>query len=88
MAGKTTTIQIRVDEDLKKEAAEVFRKMHMTLSQAIKLFLGQAVSQDGIGIELRTPSKKLQERMDAVDRDEDMMEFDTVEELFEELDRR
>lgn len=86
--GKSTTIQIRVDEDLKKEAVAVFRKMHMTLSQAIKLFLGQAVSQDGIGIELRTPSKKLQERMDAVERDEDMMEFDTVEELFEDLDRR
>lgn len=88
MAGKTTTIQIRVDEDLKKQAKEVFEKMHMTLSQAIKLFLGQAVSQEGIGIELRTPSKKLQERMDAVERDENMMEFDTVEELFEELDRR
>lgn len=87
MAQKTT-IQIRVDEDLKKQAVKVFEKMHMSLSQAIKLFLGQAVSQDGIGIEFRTPSKKLQERMDAVDRDEDMMEFDTVEELFEELDRR
>ncbi|MBN1982465.1 MAG: type II toxin-antitoxin system RelB/DinJ family antitoxin [Chitinivibrionales bacterium] len=87
MAGKTT-IQIRVDEDLKKEAADVFRKMHMTLSQAIKLFLGQAVSKGGIGIELRTPSKELQERMDAVERGEGMMEFDTVEELFEELDRR
>ena len=87
MAAKTT-IQIRVDEDLKKQAVEVFGKMHMTLSQAIKLFLGQAVSQGGIGIELRTPSKKLQERMDEVERDENMMEFDTVEELFEELDRR
>lgn len=41
--------------------------------------------QERIGIEFRTPSKKLQEAMDQVDRDEDMMEFDTVEELFEEL---
>jgi DNA-damage-inducible protein J len=66
-----------VDEDLKKEAAAVFKKMHMTLSQAIKLFLGQAVSQEGIGIELRTPSKRLQERMDQVERNEGMMEFNT-----------
>ena len=86
MAGKTT-IQIRVDEDLKKQAVKVFEKMHMTLSQAIKLFLGQAVSQEGIGIEFRKPSKELQKRMDEVERDEDMMEFDTVEELFKELDR-
>lgn len=87
MAGKTT-IQIRVDEDLKKQAVKVFEKMHMTLSQAIKLFLGQAVSQGGIGIEFRTPNKELQKRMDEVERDEGMMEFNTVEELFEELDRR
>ncbi|MBL7215973.1 MAG: type II toxin-antitoxin system RelB/DinJ family antitoxin [Phycisphaerae bacterium] len=87
MSSKTTTIQIRVDKDLKEKAAEVFGKMHMTMSQAIKLFLGQAVSQGGIGIEFRTPSKKLQEAMDQVDRDEDMMEFDTVEELFKELNR-
>jgi len=86
MAGKTT-IQIRVDEDLKKQAVDVFRKMHMTLSQAIKLFLGQAVSQEGIGIELRTPSKKLQQAMDEVEAGIGLHEVNSVEELFEELER-
>lgn len=84
---KTTTIQIRVDENLKKEAAAVFRKMHMTLSQAIKLFLGQAVSQGGIGIELRTPGKKLQQTMDEVEAGIGLHEVNSVEELFEELER-
>lgn len=84
---KTTTIQIRVDEDLKKEAAAVFKKMHMTLSQAITLFLGQAVSQEGIGIELRTPSKRLQQAMDEVEAGIGLHEVNSVEELFEELER-
>jgi DNA-damage-inducible protein J len=86
MAGKTT-IQIRVDEDLKQQATDVFRKMHMSLSQAIKLFLGQAVSQGGIGIEFRTPSKELQKRMDEVEAGIGLHEVNSVEELFEELER-
>ena len=87
MSSKTTTIQIRVDKDLKEKAAEVFGKMHMTMSQAIKLFLGQAVSQGGIGIELRTPTKELQKRMDEVERGVGLHEVNSVEELFEELER-
>jgi len=87
MAGKTTTIQIRIDEDLKKQASKVLNQMHLTMSQAIKMFLGQVVNQERIGIEFRTPSKKLLKAMDEVDADIGMHEVSSVEELFKELER-
>lgn len=34
-----TTIQVRVDDELKKEAYQVFEKMNLSLSDAIRLFL-------------------------------------------------
>lgn len=86
MSSKTTTIQVRVDEELKRQATEVLGQMHMTMSQAIKIFLGQVVNHQRIGIEFRTPSEKLQKAMDDVDAGIGMHEVSSVEELFEELD--
>lgn len=34
-----TTIQVRVDDELKKETYQVFEKMNLSLSDAIRLFL-------------------------------------------------
>ncbi|MCO4181064.1 type II toxin-antitoxin system RelB/DinJ family antitoxin [Proteus terrae] len=34
-----TTIQVRVDDELKKEAYQVFEKMNLSPSDAIRLFL-------------------------------------------------
>lgn len=84
---KTTTIQIRVDEDLKKEAAAVFRKMHMSLSQAIKLFLGQAVIHKRLPIDVFVPNEETKRVMDEVDAGIGLHEADSVKELFEELER-
>ncbi len=87
MSSKTTTIQVRIDEDLKKQAGKILGRMHMTMSQAIKMFLGQVVNQGRMPLEFFVPNEETQRAMDEVDRDKDMMEFDTVEELFKELDR-
>lgn len=87
MPSKTTTIQIRVDEELKRQATEVLGQMHMTMSQAIKMFLGQVVNHQRIGIEFRSPSKELRKRMDQVDANIDMHEISSIEAFFEELER-
>jgi DNA-damage-inducible protein J len=84
---KTTTIQIRVDEDLKKEAAAVFRKMHMTLSQAITLFLGQAVVNKRLPLDVFVPNEETRRVMEEVDAGIGLHEANSVEELFQELER-
>lgn len=86
MSSKTTTIQIRVDENLKKEAVKVFEKMHMTMSEAIKIFLGQTVNQGRIPLEYFVPNKETLKRMAEADAGIGLHEADSVEELFKELD--
>lgn len=86
MAGKTT-IQIRVDENLKKQVNKILSRVQISMSGAIKMFLGQIVNQGRIPLQYLEFNEETKKAMDQVDRDEDMMEFDTVEELMEELDR-
>ena len=87
MAGKTTTIQIRVDEDLKKKVSKILGRMQFTMSGAIKLFLGQIANQGRIPLEYLEFNEETQRIMDEVDAGIGLHEANSVEELFEELDR-
>jgi len=42
------TINIRVEEKVKKEASKTFAKMGLDMSSAIKLFLHQSVKENGL----------------------------------------
>lgn len=51
----TTVLQVRLDEDLKNEAADLFDKMGMDLPTAIRVFLKRAVAEKAIPFEVREP---------------------------------
>lgn len=86
MSNKTTTIQIRVDEDLKRQASKVLGQLHITMSEAIKMFLGQIAHRKRLPLDVFVPNEETQRAMDEVDQGKDMLEFSTVEELMKELD--
>ena len=54
---KATTVQARIDSDLKKKAEAVFKKVGLTASQAINAMYAQVVLQKGIPFELKVPNK-------------------------------
>lgn len=86
MLGKTSTIQIRIDEQTKKQATRVLSGLHINMSEAIKLFLGQIVLTQGIPFELRIPSDKTKKVMDQVDANTGLRELSGTKQLFEELE--
>lgn len=49
-----TTIQIRIDEKTKRSAKRVFGKLGIDMSTAIKVFLKQVVTHNGIPMRLVT----------------------------------
>jgi DNA-damage-inducible protein J len=49
-----TTLNIRIDEKLKKKATKTFASMGLDMSSAIKLFLHQSISEQKIPFEIRT----------------------------------
>jgi len=54
---KTTNLNIRVDEDLKRKVEIIFNELGMNLTTAINMFLRCAVRYRGIPFDLRLPVK-------------------------------
>jgi DNA-damage-inducible protein J len=52
----TTVLQVRLDENLKNEAAEIFESLGIDIPTAIRIFFKRAVAEKGIPFELRDPS--------------------------------
>ncbi len=81
----SATIQVRVDEPTKAQAMKVFNALGMSLSEGVCLFLRQVVLQRGIPFEIKIPNALTRETLEKAERGEDVEEFATVEDLFEDL---
>lgn len=51
----TTVLQVRMDESLKNEAADLFDKMGIDIPTAIRMFLKRSVAEKAIPFEVREP---------------------------------
>lgn len=60
----SSTIQIRVDDELKNKSEELFKELGMDTTTAIRIFLTQAIASQGFPFEIkkqRVPFEKLTE---------------------------
>ena len=56
--GKTETIRARIEPELKRGAEAVLKKIGLTSSEAITLFLTQVRLKKGLPFPLRVPNKE------------------------------
>jgi DNA-damage-inducible protein J len=83
--NSSATVQVRVDEQTKAQAKKVLDALHLSMSEAICLFLRQVVLHRGIPFEVKLPNALTRRTMEESERGEDLHESATVEELFEDL---
>ena len=83
------TVTARVDENVKKEAETLFKKMGLNMSTAMNLFLKKCILEQGIPFELKVPNR---ETLKAMQETEDILSgkikrkgYNSAEELFEDL---
>lgn len=53
----TTVMQVRIDEDLKNEAAALFDRLGLDIPTAIRVFFKKAVNEKGIPFDLKDKEK-------------------------------
>jgi DNA-damage-inducible protein J len=80
------TIQVRIDEETKKQAQTVLGALHISMSEAVKLFLRQVVLQRGIPFEVKIPNDLTARTLKEAEQGRNLHTASTVEELFEELE--
>ncbi len=56
MAATTTMVHVRVDENVKAQAAEALASMGLTVSDAIRVFLTRVVADKALPFALKAPN--------------------------------
>ncbi len=84
--SKNTTISIRIDSETKVQSQKVLKQLHMTMSEAVVVFLRQVALQRGIPFEIKIPTELTARTMEKSQKGEDVKSFDSVDALFEDMD--
>lgn len=86
MASKGN-MTLRIEPELKAQAAELFKSLGLDLSTATGIFYRQALRCRGLPFEVRLdPNEETYAAMEAAENDEDLEgPFDSVQELMEAL---
>ena len=81
------TVTARVDENVKKEAETLFKKMGLNMSTAMNLFLKKCILEQGIPFELKVPNGETRKVLDEVEKGVGLSKtFDSIDELTEDLE--
>ena len=83
---KSTTIQARIDPEVKNRAQRVLNKLNISMSEAISIFLTQVSLNKGIPFEVKVPNKVTEEALRKAEKGEDLHEVADEEQLIRELD--
>lgn len=87
----TIPTQIRIDEDLKKQAVELFAQLGLDMSSAMNMFLRQCVLHEGLPFNVELPKYK-PEVMEAMEeakriaRDPNTKKYDSFSEALKDMD--
>jgi DNA-damage-inducible protein J len=87
----TVQTQIRIDEDVKREATDLLNGLGLNLSDAVNMYLRQIVLQRGIPFQVKYPEFKdevieAMEEAKRISRDPNVKKYTSVEEMFEDLE--
>ncbi len=84
--SKTATIQTRVDPQVKKEAQKILKKLGITMSEAISMYLSQIALQRGVPFELKVPNKLTATTLQESEDEQNLHSVSSTEQLFQELE--
>jgi DNA-damage-inducible protein J len=76
--SKTETIRARVEPALKRDAEAVLKKIGLTSSEAITLFLAQVKLTNGLPFPLRVPNKATKRAITEARARKNVETFDSV----------
>ena len=75
-------INIRVNDEVKKEAESIFKSLGLNMSVAMNLFLKKCINENGIPFDLKLPNKETNK---ILNWDIERKSYKNVDELFEDL---
>ena len=84
--AKTATIQTRVDPVIKNNAQIILKKLNISMSEAISMYLSQIMLHKGIPFEIKIPNEVTAKTLKNTENGNELHKVDSVDALFRELD--
>ena len=82
-------INIRVNDEVKKEAESIFKSLGLNMSVAMNLFLKKCINENGIPFDLKLPNNETIEAMEGTNKilngDIERKSYKNTNELFKDL---
>lgn len=83
--NKTSTVRARIEPDLKEEVEGLFRKLGLSVTEAIKIFYKQVQLQHGLPFPVVVPNKSTAETFKKTDAGEEIVVCVNAKEMFDKL---
>ena len=92
MATQTSMLHIRVEDDIKEQAAAALTTMDLSVSDAVRLFVRRVVVDQAFPLELKVPNAETQAAMEASrammsSRRSGESRFASADEMFDPLEK-
>jgi DNA-damage-inducible protein J len=84
--AKTAIIQTRVDPAVKYNAQIILKKLNISMSEAISMYLSQIALHKGIPFEIKLPNEVTKKTLKDSENGKGLHKVDSVDALFQELD--
>ena len=78
-------ITTRVDPDLKADAEKVLRKLGISTTEAINLFLSQVRLRRGLPFDVKIPNKTTRKAMKDAEEDRNLISYDNIDSFFKKM---
>ena len=82
-------INIRVNDEVKKEAETIFKSLGLNMSVTMNLFLKKCINENGIPFDLKLPNNETIEALEETNKilngDIERKSYKNADELFEDL---
>lgn len=83
--NKTGTLNIRVNDDTKKQAQQILSSLNISLSEAVGVFLKQVVLSKGIPFEIKLPNKTTLKAIQDLEEGKNLHHYKNTGELYKDL---
>lgn len=85
--AKTAVLNVRIDPETKKEAEQLFSSFGLTVTDAVNVFLNQSLMEGGFPFEIKRPryNAETEQTISDARNGKSVQTFDTLDEMFEEL---
>jgi DNA-damage-inducible protein J len=83
--SKSAMIRARIEPELKEKAEAVFKKIGISVSDAIGVFYSQVKLQKGLPFDVKVPNRKTRKAMKDAELGRNLTRYKDAEEFFKSL---